>query len=161
MKYKIVSSIAQVEHLIGAKCIYLDAETTNRDKDLSFMAVDPYDGKTIVAGWALTVDDCDTAYYLPIRHHSTAATNLDAKHVNHFLWLLLRAADKWINHNIKYDANVWLNNTPYQIHCSLVDTLTLAKIIDSDRFRYSLKDLSKDWLEDDIGRYEDAMKPYL
>lgn len=151
----LIQTLAELPNLKGSKDVYLDFETTSGDSSIT--SLNPWFNCKIL-GACITTDEHEKAWYIPLRHETG---NLPCSAVYYWLDEILVCCDQWVNHNIKYDANVWLNNISNHIHCKLVDTLTLAKIIDSDRFRYSLENLSKDWLEDDISRYADALKPYL
>jgi len=78
-------------------------------------------------------------------------------------WLLdrIKQCDMLIGHNIKYDIHVMQNDLGITFDGVLYDTLTQAKIINSDRLSYGLDSLSRDWLGCDIGPYEAAMAPYF
>lgn len=139
--------------MIGAENVYLDFETGSYDSSLD--SLNPWKHCWII-GLGIAVDE-GPAYYIPVDKENESKV-----YDTLFDIFTHRNCKQWINHNIKYDAHVLANNAgiipPYNV--KLVDTLTLAKLIDSDRFRYGLDDLSKDWLEIDIKPYEDALKPY-
>lgn len=111
-------------------------------------------------GVGITVDDAQGAWYIPI------TGDLPFEVIKRWWHEVYGSCKRHINHNCKYDAHVsalslgWLPDDS----CQLVDTLTLSKIIDSDRMRkggYSLDALSKDWLHEDITRYWQSLQPYL
>lgn len=84
-------------------------------------------------------------------------------HNNWFADVLARTV-LWINHNIKYDMHVCANDLGIIPKCKVLCTLNSAKLINSDRGfsgGYGLDALSKDWLGEDIGQYEWAMRPYI
>ncbi len=146
-------------HLVGCKDIYMDAETKSGSPKLK--SVNPYHNCWL-AGLCVTADDCKTAYYIPVGHYSGRNIALDV--VVKFTDALLKNCERWINHNIKYDAHVidLCLGVNYE-HVDLVDTVTLAKVIDSDRKHkggYSLAALAKSWLREDILKYEHKLEPY-
>ncbi len=162
----LVESISELPDLSGCTNLYLDLETTSGDSKLS--SLNPWHNCDI-AGLCVTTDDLPNAWYIPIGH--ALGNNLDYISVQAWVCLLLHKPMRWINHNIKYDAHVLCNEYLKDFvrgwkgvmpdHLELVDTLTLAKIKDSDRMSYALKNLSRDWLGEDIDKYEDALRPYL
>jgi len=151
----LIQELSELPSLAGAKNIFFDLETTSGDPKIT--SLNPWQNCSIL-GLCVTVDDCSQAYYIPVGHETG---NLAKSGVYYWIADILQKCDQWINHNIKYDVNIYINSTSHQPTCKLVDTLTLAKILDSDRFRYGLKHLSKEWLEEDISQYESAMEPYL
>lgn len=142
--------------LVGSD-VFLDFETTSGDPKKT--SLNPWHDCWI-AGVAVTVDDMPHAYYVPIGHHD-AEGNLPYLDVYNWIIALLSQCKRWINHNVKYDAQVLTNNTGWEVTCPIIDTVTLAKIVDSDRYQYSLDKLAADWLHEDISAYELAMAPYL
>lgn len=144
---------------IGCCAVYLDFETSSGNPKLD--SLNPWHNCT-TAGVAITVDDCPNAYYIPYMHWR------DADKLSFLLWLqsVLDGAQFWINHNVKYDAHVAANdlNILTPAHVKLTDTITLSKLIDSDRVMrggYGLDALSLGWLDEDISKYEARMQPYL
>lgn len=132
--------------------LYCDFETSSNDPDEK--SVDPWDRVHCrVIGAALAFDDGPVHF----------VTREQLLHGDWFECVLSRA-ESWVNHNVKYDYHVACNDLRVEYHGELVDTLTLAKIIDSDRTYkggYGLKDLSRDLLQDDISEFGDRMAPYL
>lgn len=142
--------------------LFLDLETTSFDRKVPALNV-------WHQCWPLGIcvkSEKSNAYYIPINHADTTY-NIDASIVQQWLLSITNETDpalrkdRWVNHNIKYDAHVLYNRLGIEFHMPLYDTLDLAKLIDSDRFRYSLDALSYDWLKHDITRYEQALVPYL
>lgn len=140
--------------MTGALQVYLDLETTSGDSKLD--SLNPWHHCSI-AGFCITVDDNPNAWYIPVGHNDKH-WNLDQHVVITWLTEILVGCKMWINHNIKYDAHV-LTNWGGFIPAQLVDTLTLAKIIDSDRYTYGLKQLVKDWLG--IEQYDERVHAFL
>ena len=77
---------------------------------------------------------------------------------------VVKAANTWTNHNIKYDVHVSHNDLSVTAKCELDCTLNSSKLIDSDRVYkggYGLDALSKDWCKFNIDQYGTAMLPWL
>jgi DNA polymerase-1 len=142
--------------LAGAKYLYLDFETTSGNTKLDALNVwkDCY-----IAGACVTVDDCPDAWYVPVCHHRGG--NLPWEPVYKWLEEVVNSCGTWVNHNVKYDMHVFSNNLGVEVNCKVTDTLAHAKILNSDRMRYGLDFLSRDWLSHDISHHEKVMKPYL
>lgn len=127
---------------VHAKQVFIDLETTSGGPKLT--SLNPWHHCSI-AGICITYDDCPTSWYIPIGHNDTR-WNIDRDAV--LRWANSITYDEWINHNVKYDAHVWAN-AGLRITGKLTDTMTLSKIIDSDRVTkggYGLKALSRTWL---------------
>jgi len=146
--------------LRGARELYLDVETTSGDPKLK--AISPWHGDEI-AGIAVTHDDNPDAYYIPIRHWDYEHRCLPIEQVHRWLKETVGANNDWVNHNVKFDAH-FCTNEGAEFGGRLVDTMTLAKLIDSDRGYggkgYGLKDLSEDWLDMDL-REEQLLHAWL
>jgi DNA polymerase-1 len=145
--------------------VYVDFETTSEDDDL--VSINPWHNCKLL-GVCITVDDCRDSYYIPLRHRSeykTHLSNIDSKFVLKWLRDIFSTSEYWVNHNIKYDAHALANDPDgfdyRETGIKLVDTLTNAKLLNSDRFIYSLSKLSSEWLYDDISEYEDYIKKFL
>lgn len=155
-------------NLVNAKDIYVDFETTSGDPTKK--STNPWHNCNI-CGVAVTVDHAPYAWYMPIRHNfdSSGLTNIQPEYVinwtRHLVDSAANVGGRWINSNVKYDATVLHRELGRQWKppetLQLLDTATLARIIDSDRFTYGLKTLSKAWLGEDISAYENALQPYL
>jgi len=146
--------------LQGAKELYCDFET--RSNSYFEPGFYPYHGSSI-AGIAITADDIDESWYVPIRHRYKEGTrnpNLDVESTIQWLKNVIESCESWVNHNIKFDAHFALVEG-IEPKCRLVDTLTLAKIIESDRLGYDLSVLSFEWLDENIEKYEFRIKNYL
>lgn len=128
---------------------FIDVETTG---------LSPWKGDR-VCGIGATWDDSKKVYYLPVRHRDASA-NLAPEPA--FLWTreLVRRAGRVVNHNVKFDMH-FLARDGVDNWTSVVDTLTAAKLIDSDRFKYDLTSLAKDWLNADISWAEKRVSGFL
>lgn len=136
--------------------MYLDLETSSGDPKKK--SLNPWHD-CFVAGIALTVDDFNGAWYVPVGHRW--GPRLDPLVVQRWVVDVFNCCDIWINHNVKYDAQVMFESFGVPWVKDYYCTLTQAKLIDSDRMRFSLDALSKDWLKEDISKYEEALQPYL
>lgn len=155
----LVEKVAEFPDLRNAKRLYLDFETTSFEA--SERAFNSWKGHRF-CGVCITADDAPEAWYVPTRCALTK-WNLPLEAVLRWLRDVVGSCDEWINHNVKFDAHFAAIDG---IHFKgrLVDTLTLAKLIDSDRMfkgGYGLKALSRDWLEEDISQYEDRVSTFL
>lgn len=143
--------------------LFLDFETSSGDpkKDSTnpWMHCNPL-------GIGFTWDSESNSYYIPAGHIGITDKdkNLPGYKIIAFLKLLFSRTRNWTNHNIKYDAHV-LDNC-YRI--SILDyeieircTLTLAKLVDSDRFHYDLEILSQDYCYEDISGFKKEFDAYL
>ena len=155
----LVESIAELPNLRNAKRLYLDFETTAFDA--SQKALNSWKGHRF-CGVCITADDVPGAWYVSSRcTHSRWNLPLDS--VLSWLRDMVESCKDWVNHNVKFDAHFAAADG---IHFKgrLVDTLTLSKLIDSDRMLkggYGLKVLSRDWLEEDISRYDNNVSEFL
>lgn len=156
---RLVESTSELPDLRNAKQLYVDFETTSGDPKLN--SLNPWH-HCAIAGIAITAGDHSNAWYVPIRHNDSR-WNLPIEPVLEWLAVTLETCEDWINQNVKYDATCAARDG-ILFGGRLVCTLTLAKIIDSDRVTrggYSLSALSKGWLDRDIDAYEDRVKAYL
>lgn len=154
---RLVQSLDELPDLRGAKSLYLDFETTSGDPGEDSLS--PWHD-CHVAGFALTIDDVEGAWYVPTGHHY-AGSNLPLDAVVDWLNEVEDSAECWVNHNVKYDMHVNTNSYGLVFTGRVVCTVTQAKIIDSDRLRYALDVLAKDWLGEDMSRAYEAMRPWL
>jgi len=130
--------------------LFLDFETTSGSPDLD--SLNPWHHCGIL-GACITGDRDPTSYYIPARY-------LD----KNWLSVLLSNSNRWINHNIIYDYLVLHNNLNIQYQGRLIDTLALAKLVDTDltyKGGYQLSALSSTWLKEGIQHYEEAFSEHL
>lgn len=153
---RLVQELSELPRLKDVKRLYLDFETTSFDPKKK--ALKPYHGHRI-AGVGVTADDVPGAWYVPVRC-SHEKWNLPLKPVLRWTKGLINSCDDWVNHGVKFDAH-FAKQDGIEFKCRLVDTNTLAKIVQSDRYSYELDTLSREWLERDISPYEDRLKAYL
>ncbi len=156
---RLVQSVDELPQLTGAADLFVDFETTSGDPKIK--STNPWHNCDVL-GICITVDAHPGAWYIPVGH--VHGGNLPREPVQVWWARILAGATRWINHNVKYDAHVSANCLDAVPTCSLVCSLTLAKIVDSDRIMrggYSLEALSSGWLKEDIGKYNQALKPYL
>jgi len=150
----LIESIKELPDLKGQELV-IDFETTSGDPKLN--SLNPWFNCKI-AGICITTMKHAEAWYIPLRHRRY---NLSYGPVREWFNDMLSTSLRWINHNIKYDVMVALNEDLIIEHPELVDTLTLAKIVNSDRYQYSLSSLSHEWLDHDISHYEERLKAWL
>ena len=158
--YQIVSDVSQLPDVSNASDVYMDVETVSGDPTRG--GFKPYAGDR-VCGYAFTYDNAPRAFYLPVRHlpsnalFSSPTHNLPIDGVRRFLNDLLGKGKRWINHNIKFDAHFTFVEG-VDIKAQLIDTLTLAKLVDmqSKLSGYGLKPLCKDWLGIDPDEQEEV-----
>lgn len=130
--------------------IYMDFETTHfgnigeRTGNDRNMAVRPYSGDRI-CGAAFTWDDNPDAFYVPMRH-TTEQWNLPLDSVRSWLKDAVTRPERWINHNVKFDAHFAAQDEAV-FDCELLDTMVMAKMIHSDRWSHDLKPLMREWLD--------------
>jgi len=154
----LAQSVAELPaSFIGAKRIYLDVETSSGDPEK--MSINPHHDCRLL-GFGITVDDCPDTYYIDYLRSN------ERQQVLQYLQDLIWYADYWINHNVKYDAHVCINEgIVLSPQIELVCTIVKAKLKDSDRGGarggYALDKLVNAWLKIDISPYEERMKPYL
>jgi DNA polymerase I-like protein with 3'-5' exonuclease and polymerase domains len=171
--------------LAGASMIFLDYETTSgHPKRVSY---NPFHCCG-VAGFAITVDDNPTSWYIDYMRMSYD----DQRIVQAWLQEVYDGCEYWINQNVKYDMHVaastrstfkqtrsdsgktileaWVNKDfppPLPMAMKLrrevrhVCTLTMAKIENSDRLNNQLDALTKEYLGVDILPWYNALQPYL
>jgi DNA polymerase I len=151
----LIEDVSELPNLAGEKRIYLDLETTSGDPTQDSLNVW---GQCGIAG--VCIGGASGAYYIPIDHED-GRKNLPRENIITWLRDILVQCDDWVNHNIKYDMHVLANDFHIIPACRCVDTMTRAKIINSDRMTYNMTDLAQAFLGEDIGEYEHNLKPYL
>lgn len=163
----LVETAADLPDFRGAKVLYLDFETVSFDPTEG--GLNPYKGHCI-AGAAITADDCEQAYYVPVRHyHHTAQGNvyqrgmIDETTFQRWLFDQVTTCETWCNANVKFDAHFAAQEGA--IFQGRLECLTTwAKVLDSDRTYkggYGLKALSEAWLGEKITDLEDLLRGYL
>ena len=132
-----VQNVVELPNLENTSNLYLDFETTSGDPKLD--SLNPWFHCSIAG---IAIGNEKSSWYIPVGHNDVR-WNLDKDVVFKWLTQILLTCEEWVNHNIKYDAHV-AANSKLPIPARLVDTLTLAKLVNSDRYRYGLKYLGKD-----------------
>ena len=155
--WKVVVDIEQLD------CIPTPESITNIYVDFETTGLNPWHEDTSIIGICITWDEHDTGYYIPTYD---AYGKRFIKPSIAFKWLEQQflKSKYWINHNVKFDANMWLNCNdgkylPFQ--GTYIDTIVGAKILNSDRMNYALDLLMRDWLKIDISKYEKAIQPFI
>ncbi len=163
----LVQSVDELPDLFNANEIFLDIESRNfiaerlwvkrkeskltdaDNKLLKFGGRYPFGGDRI-CGLAITVDEDSASYYIPVRHIDTLVyKNLELGPVCDWLRKVLSSCNRWVNHSVNFDAQ-FLAADGVGFNCELACTLTLAKIINSDRFSHELKVICPEYLNYDI-----------
>lgn len=131
--------------------LYLDEETSSGDPQID--SLNPWKTEHCkICLVAFTWDDNPEVYCVP--------RELAKRVLSH----LLGVAKKWINHNVKYDTHVSYNDLGVSYTGQLCDTMTLAKLVDSDRMYrggYGLDALCLDYLKLDLSSWYKSLKPWL
>jgi DNA polymerase-1 len=136
--------------------LFADVETTSGDPRQK--STNPWKHCGLI-GTAFTWDKEEHAYFIP----KEILQSCD--------WLerVLSVTESWANHNIKYDCHVIANTYGEKVlaqiqRLRLICTLTLAKMLDSERLYkggYGLEVLCEQWLGRDIMPFYNAIQPYL
>lgn len=156
---RLVQDISELPDL-KPETLYLDVETDNIVGKKDVIA-NPFKEDRI-AGIAVTADNHAGSWYIPIRHEH-AHWNLPLPNVQRWLKDQVGTCKRWINHNVKFDAHFCAADGA-MFNGELICTLTLAKIIDSDRVLkggYGLDAVSADWLDEDISPFDQRIQAYL
>lgn len=138
----------------------MDFETTSLDDEKS--SINPWHS-CFLLGIAITWDDHDTAYYIPIRHRQhQSISNVTIGEARAFLTQVLSITKNWINHNIKYDVHALYNDFGIEAKCRLVDSLTMCKLCKKEeRLRYNLTEIMGEWYDTDISQLEHTIKRHI
>ena len=125
----------QLPALTG-EILYGDGETTpgERTRALEDGAFFPYRGDRL-CGFAALADDDPIAHYVPASHPEFKG----------WLMSLMVGFQVWVNHNAKFDAHFIYCETGVTFDGRIVDTVNMAKLVDSDRFNHKLKPLCRDF----------------
>ena len=138
---RIVEELGELPDLQDASILYRDVETANNGAG---GGLNPWMGDRN-CGVAVTVDEIPGAWYVPYRHTSVGAKNLPPDKI--IEWLKdQNKIPAWVNHNIKFDQAFLYHDSPELDYPGrMIDTVVMAKMVDSDRLNYSLKPLCREW----------------
>jgi DNA polymerase-1 len=153
---RLVQDLSKLPNLKNSKQLYLDFETASFDRREK--ALKPYHGHKI-AGICVTANEIPGAWYVPIRC-SHKQWNLPLEPTLKWLKETILSCEEWVNHGVKFDAH-FAKQDGIDFACKLVDTLSLAKVVQSDRYEYGLDSLSLEWLEEDISPLDARVQAYL
>lgn len=150
---RLIQTASELPNLLDSDSLFLDFETSSGNPKLD--SLNPWKNCRII-GIAVTADNHKESWYV-----SPDLVPSAWQWISDIIW----SCKRWINHNIKYDLHCLANDTnilentdwPFEVIC----TLTLAKIIASDRLSNSLDSLAKDWLKKDITKHEERLKRSL
>lgn len=137
----LIDSADELPDFSKSKEIFLDFETRSGTPKRA----GGYPWKDDICGAAITADDHEDAYYIPVRHNTFGAA-VDIRPFRDWMIRLMRGQGDWINHNVKFDAVFARRECGVSSSRRLVDTLTLAKMHDTDRKGHGLKPLCREWL---------------
>lgn len=158
----LIQSLDELPRFAGAKEVFLDLETTGVP-GVEKSSLSPYIGGR-PCGIAITVDKCDDAYYIPVAH-TMERWNLPLTPVVRWLEDIFEQAELFTNQNVKFDAHFLAELSPVLAKrlsgIRMFDTMSMAKLIDSDRLTYNLTDLCKAFCNIDISMYERELKDWL
>lgn len=163
--FNIIQDVSELPNIRGHKELFCDVETKRVFEDKKMGGLYPWKGDRI-CGISLTVDEDPTTWYVPVRHTSASGNynenkNLPIKPVMNWAGNIIRTAEQWINHNVKFDAMFFDVGDDISFgDTALVDTLTQCKLYYSDRSTYGLKPVCADWLNYDTGSL-DQVKDFL
>jgi len=152
----IISEISQLPDLSSEDTIVIDVETTSFDDNEK--AFHPFNGHR-VAGYGFMVPD-GRWWYIPVRHRSPGARNLDLDVVKSWLARIASRPRRWIGHNLKFDARFTFQDGVY-LQGDLVDTMVLARLVDPLRFSASLEVLSKEYCDLESQKENTKVEEYL
>jgi DNA polymerase-1 len=133
--------------------------TDEEEKLVKHGGLYPFGGDRI-CGISVCIDNEPDAYYIPIRHIDTFLyKNLDIQPVMDWVQNLLKTCKVWVNHNVNFDAQFLAADDVF-FECGVACTLTLSKIIDSDRLSHELKVICPEYLGYDV-ESTNRVKEYL
>jgi DNA polymerase-1 len=163
----VVESASELPDMMNAKMLFQDFETTSFNREVE--AFQPFHGHRI-SGIAVTRDDDPRSFFVPVRHNANPGRewkshpkNLPLENVRPWLRDTLATCENWINHNVLFDAHFAARDGAI-FGGRLVDTNTLAKLVQSDRLSYGLKVLRQEWCgwkdheEDRVSAFLSALK---
>ena len=128
--------------------IAIDFET--KDPDLKTKGSASCRGIGDVVGIAVAV--FNWSGYYPIAHEN--GPNMNRKQVLSWFEDVLKTPALKIFHNAMYDM-LWIRRLGLTVHGTVVDTMTVASLVNENRFRYDLNSVAKEYTG--IGKNESAL----
>ena len=128
--------------------IAIDLET--KDPDLKTKGSASCRGIGDVVGIAVAV--FNWSGYYPIAHEN--GPNMNRKQVLSWFEDVLKTPALKIFHNAMYDM-LWIRRLGLTVHGTIVDTMTIASLVNENRFRYDLNSVAKEYTG--IGKNESAL----
>ena len=128
--------------------IAIDLET--KDPDLKTKGSASCRGIGDVVGIAVAV--FNWSGYYPIAHEN--GPNMNRKQVLSWFEDVLKTPALKIFHNAMYDM-LWIRRLGLTVHGTIVDTMTVASLVNENRFRYDLNSVAKEYTG--IGKNESAL----
>ena len=128
--------------------IAIDFET--KDPDLKTKGSASCRGIGDVVGIAVAV--CNWSGYYPIAHEN--GPNMNRKQVLGWFEDVLKTPALKIFHNAMYDVS-WIRRLGLTVHGTIVDTMTVASLVNENRFRYDLNSVAKEYTG--LGKNENAL----
>lgn len=157
----IVDTLDKLPRFAPDEPLVIDEETISyRDYDHGHA----FDGKTRVGGYAICAHDAGVyrSWYIPVRSRSGVENEcLPLEHVQRYLQTeIWNGKRTWINHNIKFDGRFATHDgfDPDKIG-EMHDTMVLARLVECERFSYSLDALAWSYLKK--RKTTDTVKAYL
>ncbi|PHR92021.1 MAG: hypothetical protein COA69_09655 [Robiginitomaculum sp.] len=136
----LITDASELPDYTGCKNLIMDFETKSGCPETP--AFDWHKGHQI-AGVGVSGDNDPNTYYFGMRHKF--GTNISVQAGERWLSQHLNSCENWVNHNVVFDA-LFVKKAGIDFSCRLVDTQTLCKVHDSDRWSHNLKALASDWL---------------
>lgn len=157
---RLIEYESELPEWFGAQNLYLDLETTSgQDKESSLNVWK----NCKILGVAVLIDNEKYPIYIPLRHRGPQTkNNLNYDNVKRWLQRVISTSKKWINHNIKYDAHVLINEGFDITGPQLIDSIILCKLAPKEeRFTYNLTDIMSEWFYVNIYPLEEKLHIYL
>lgn len=139
----LVQTAKDLPWLTGFRELFLDVETCSGDKK---RGGDEWMKDDRICGVSITVDDNPISWHIPVRY-TDKSWNIPIFEFQKWLKFILDQPCDWINSNVIFDAHFCCaDGAEFSNQTRLIDTVTMCKMIDSDRMHYGLKIIAKDWL---------------
>ena len=146
----IISDPKDFPNLPDGESIALDVETTSFNEKQS--ALEPYQGHRICGVAFCLLRDPNTAWYIPMRHHTAIANEnapLDA--AKKYLRDLLSTGRDWINQKVKFDAHFLAQDNIFT-KGRMLDLMVINRLVNNTLPSYSLDAVAKKYLNEEKGK---------